>query len=214
MERKSFDRLFLIVLFCLASSFCQAQQDASVSEVRILKKAELKKGDLLFHVPTKSNAITDVTPGMTDHVAIFLGGDSVVEAVGRGVVITLLDSLCRQEGFYFIGRIHKRKFNRKKSLRNALSYVGRQYDWLYLSDNDDIYCSELVTISYVDRKGKPLFALIPMSFHDASGRITEYWQEFYKRHNMEVPEGQPGSNPAELSQRPIIRIIGRLSPIL
>lgn len=214
MERKSFDRLFLIVLFCLVSSCCLAQQDALISEARIVRNDELRIGDLLFHVPTKGNAITDVTQGMTDHVAIFLGGDSVVEAVGRGVVITTLDSLCRQEGYYFIGRIPKRKFNRKKSIRNALSYVGRQYDWLYLPDNDDIYCSELVTISYVDQKGKPLFAAIPMSFHDVSGRITEYWQEFYHRHNMEVPEGQPGSNPAELSRRPLIRIIGRLQPFL
>ena len=48
-------------------------------------------GDLLFHVSSEANAITDVTPGMIDHVAIALSKDSVIEAIGRGVVVTPVD---------------------------------------------------------------------------------------------------------------------------
>jgi hypothetical protein len=73
-------------------------------------------GDLLFHVTKTGNAITDVTPGMIDHVAIVI----------------------------------------------------------------------------------------------SEGQITPYWQQFYKEHGMEVPEGWPGSNPGELSQRQEVRIKGRL----
>ncbi len=168
----------------------------------------LKTGDLLFHVAESGNAITDVTSGMIDHVAVYLGNDSVVEAVGRGVVITPLDSLRKQKGHYVIGRVSN--LNAKASTEQALSFVGRSYDWLYLPDNDDIYCSELVLLSYIDRNGRPLFTPIPMSFHDASGRITDYWTKFYARHQMEVPEGLPGSNPSELSRRPIVHMKGRL----
>ena len=164
---------------------------ANLAVVMLLASCQsLSTGDLLFHVVAKGNAITDVTPGMIDHVAIVICKDSVIEAVGRGVKTTPLDSLRRQEGYYIIGRVRR--------------------DRLYLPDNDAIYCSELVQFAMVDRDGNRLFAPIAMSFHDASGRITPYWQQFYKEQGMEVPEGWPGSNPGELSQRSEVHIKGRL----
>ena len=170
---------------------------------------KLRRGDLLFHVTTQANAITDVTPDMIDHVAIVLSQDSVIEAIPRqGVTTTPLDSLRRQEGYYIIGRV--RKADPTLSLLNARHYLGRPYDPFYLACNEAIYCSELVQFSYTDSHGRWLFAPIPMSFHDQSGRITNYWTQFYARHGMTVPEGQPGTNPAELSKRKIIKIIGRL----
>ena len=168
----------------------------------------LKPGDLLFHVPAAANHITDVTPAMIDHVAIVLSEDSVIEAKHRGVVTTPIDSLRRQEGYYIIGRV--RRADRIRSLANARRYLGRKYDFVFLPDNEDIYCSELVQLSFVDKKGRPLFTTIPMSFHDSTGRITDYWTQFYARRGMTVPEGQPGTNPAELSRRKAVRIVGRL----
>jgi len=168
----------------------------------------LKSGDLLFHVVEQGNAITDVTPGMIDHVAIVLSKDSVIEAVSTGVKTTPLDSLRQQKGCYIIGRV--RKVDAAQSVANARQYLGRKYDRLYLPDNEDIYCSELVQFSFIDTQGRRLFSSIPMSFHDASGRITDYWTKFYRQYNIAVPEGQPGTNPGELSQRKMVRIKGRL----
>ena len=168
----------------------------------------LKPADLLFHVTETANQITDVTPDMIDHVAIVISEDSVIEAKHRGVVTTPMDSLRQQEGYYIIGRV--RKADRRRSLANARQYLGRRYDFVFLPDNDDIYCSELVQLSLVDKRGQPLFTTIPMSFHDATGRITDYWTQFYARRGMAVPEGQPGTNPAELSKRKAVKIIGRL----
>ena len=168
----------------------------------------LSTGDLLFHVVAKGNAITDVTPGMIDHVAIVICKDSVIEAVGRGVKTTPLDSLRRQEGYYIIGRVHRADPTR--SIANARQYLGRPYDRLYLPDNDAIYCSELVQLSMVDCQGERLFTTVPMSFHDATGHITDYWIQFYAQRGMAVPEGWPGSNPGELSQRSEVHIKGRL----
>lgn len=168
----------------------------------------LSTADLLFHVSPQANAITDVTPGMIDHVAIVLNADSVIEAVGRGVVITPIDSLCQQPGYYLIGRV--KGVHRASSISRARTYCGRPYDYLFLPDNEAIYCSELVQLSFVDKQGRLLFAPIPMSFHDATGQITDYWRRFYEAHKMEVPEGHPGTNPGELSRRQQIRIIGRL----
>ena len=55
---------------------------------------------------------------------------------------------------------------------------------------------------YVGMDGKPIFGTIPMSFHDSTGRILDYWTEFYRQRGMAVPEGLPGTNPGELSRRP------------
>lgn len=194
MVKKFFSNASAIIVLCLATVSCQTHR--------------LVTADLLFHVTPQSNAITDVTPGMIDHVAIILNSDSVIEAVGRGVVITPIDSLRRQPGYYLVGRV--KGVHRASSIAHARTYLGRPYDYLYLPDNEAIYCSELVQFSFVDKHGNRLFAPIPMSFHDATGQITDYWHRFYKERGMDVPEGQPGTNPGELSRRRQIRIVGRL----
>ena len=108
MVRKWFANLSCIVL--LAS--CQS----------------LNTGDLLFHVVEKGNAITDVTPGMIDHVAIVISKDSVIEAVGAGVKTTPLDSLRQQDGYYLIGKV--RGADPTLSVANARRFLGRPYDRL------------------------------------------------------------------------------------
>ena len=194
ITRKLFTHASAIIVLCLSGVSCQTHR--------------LTTADLLFHVTPQSNAITDVTPGMIDHVAIVLNKDSVIEAVGRGVVITPIDSLRQQPGYYLIGRV--KGVHRASSITHARTYLGRAYDYLYLPDNEAIYCSELVQFSFVDKHGNRLFEPIPMSFHDETGQITDYWHRFYKERGMEVPEGQPGTNPGELSRRRQIRIVGQL----
>lgn len=52
-----------------------------------------------------------------------------------------------------------------------------------------------------------------MSFHDESGHITAYWRNFYQQYHMEVPEGQPGTNPNEMILRPELRSLGILKNV-
>lgn len=161
----------------------------------------LRRGDLLFHQPQNDNHITHVTQGTADHVAIYLGGDSVLEAIPhQGVTVnTLSDVLHREDGRYVSARV--RGVHVEQSIANAQKYLGLPYDSVFLPGTAAIYCSELVQLSYVDRHGRLLFNTIPMSFHDDSGNITDYWQQFYDLHHMSVPEGQPGSNPSDLMKR-------------
>ena len=173
--------------------------------------------DLLFVSPSEPNAITSVTEGILnqpiDHVAIYYETDSVarvIEAVPDGGVrmINLSEFLEQNKACHiWIGRVVS-PFNASATLRRALSLVGQPYDHLFLADNDAIYCSELVQMSFVNDSGKLIFDPIPMSFHDSSGNITTYWRDFYRSHNLPVPEGQPGSNPGDLSRRPNVVIVG------
>ena len=203
MERKCFANRLLPLFVGMLLTACSSQQS-------VIGWQQLREGDLLFHVVEKGNAITDVTPGMIDHVAIYLGDHRVVEAVSRGVVVTPLDSLVSQQGHYVVGRV--RQVDAKASISGAMSYLGRAYDWVYLYDNDEIYCSELVEHAYVDKRGRKIFIPIPMTFHDSTGLVTPYWEKYYYDRHMAVPVGPPGTNPGEMSARPCVKLLGRLAP--
>lgn len=55
-----------------------------------------------------------------------------------------------------------------------------------------------------------VFCTIPMSFHDSTGKVTEFWTKFYEARGLTVPEGEPGTNPGQLSRDPNVRILGYL----
>ena len=180
----------------------------------------LQEGDLLFCCPDTANAITDVTSGANgmsiDHVAIvhrISGNDGVlfvIEAKKPVVCLTPLDSFLIENPCVLVGRVDA-DVDFRKSVRRCLMMVGKPYDDLFLPGDSALYCSELVQLNYVDSRDCLVFAPIPMSFHDESGQITDYWRDFYARQNMGVPEGAPGSNPGELSRRPQVSIIGKIS---
>lgn len=182
----------------------------------------LQEGDLLFACCDSANAITRVTSGIEnlpiDHVAVVhrIGGDQgplfVIEAVKPTVCLTPIDSFLVDNARILVGRVNV-EMDVRRSIRRCLAMVGKPYDDLFLPGDSAVYCSELVQQNYVDCDGKLIFDPIPMSFHDASGQVTDYWRDFYTRRGMVVPEGAPGTNPGELSRRPQVTIVGRF-PIL
>lgn len=177
---------------------------------------ELQPFDLLFVSPAESNAITKVTSGYNsekiDHVAVFIGEAMVIEAVpDGGVHLIAVDSFLRYHATdnIYIGRVTS-SLDSIYTREKLMSCIGLPYDSLYLPDNDAVYCSELVTDCFVDSSGEQLFATIPMTFRDSNGSIPEYWIELYQRHQLPVPEGEPGSNPAELSRRGNVMILRKI----
>jgi hypothetical protein len=184
---------------------------------------ELKEGDLLFCSSDSTNAITQVTCGVEDlpidHVGIVhrIGGDEgplfVIEAVKPAVCLTPIDSFLVDNARIVVGRVNV-PMDVFRSVRRCLMMVGKPYDDLFLPGDSAIYCSELVQLNYVSPDGNIIFDAVPMSFHDASGQVTEYWKDFYSRRGMAVPEGRPGSNPGELSRRPQVTIMGRFPIVL
>ena len=180
---------------------------------------ELREGDLIFCCSESGNAITTVTSGvdslLIDHVAVVhrIGGESgllfVIEAVKPTVCLTPLQSFLEDNHVMLLGRFNG-GLDIKKTIKRCLSMVGKPYDDLYLPGDSAVYCSELVQLSYTDSSGRLVFDPIPMSFHDRSGEVTDYWKEFYCRRGMMVPEGAPGTNPGELSRRSQVTILGEI----
>lgn len=195
---------------------------------------ELHDGDLLFQLSECGSAITDVTTGIdalpVEHVGIYLATDCdgrlreaevvppcVLEAIPEGgVTLTPLDAFLARHvsaddlPLVLVGRVTQPDFDVALSLEGALRYLGTPYDSLFMPDDRAIYCSELVQKSYVTRLGREVFAAVPMTFRDATGEILPHWEEFYTRLGLVVPEGEPGSNPGELSRRENVEIVARM----
>lgn len=198
--------------------------------------SDLRGGDLLFVVNGQGNNITDVTDGVDglgiDHIAVFSDGN-VIEAIPEyGVVENPLDSflvrLSDRESV-LVGRIEG--VDVEESVANARKFLGRPYDDIFMPSDSAIYCSELVQKSFVFKDGLKerdqnvkevdskatgsgtkhfVFGTIPMSFHDSTGNVTEFWTKFYSARGLAVPEGEPGTNPGQLSRDPNVKILGRL----
>ena len=180
----------------------------------------LREGDLLFACSETDNAITAVTSGIDrlpiDHVAIVhrIGGDAgqlcVIEAVKPMVSITPIDDFLSANPLLMVGRVNV-DVDVDESIGRCLLMVGKPYDDIYMPGDSALYCSELVQLNYVDHDGALIFEPVPMSFHDSTGQVIDYWKEFYANRGMSVPEGAPGSNPGELSRRRQVSIIGTIS---
>lgn len=93
-------------------------------------------------------------------------------------------------------------FDKPQTVTNALSFVGQPYDWYYLPENGMMYCSELIYESYIDKTGKRVFNDAPMNFKAADGTIPAFWLDLYSKLGMDVPQGQPGTNPNDMARQP------------
>lgn len=177
---------------------------------------ELKTGDLLFQIGGDSDFSSAITSSTAtedslkfDHVAIiYIKTDSimVLEAspkygVHETSLIKFLEDSPKVNGKP--GVIVKRlkcDYSVKKTIDRALSQIGKDYDWLYLPDNDKIYCSELVYLSFVNDDEQPIFKTNPMNFRNRDGSMPEFWTKLYRQLGTEVPEGIPGTNPNDMSK--------------
>ena len=201
----------LIILLALAFTWQAWAQD-------------ILEGDLLFaYSNTTGRAISEATVHDTTalpiyHVAIatWSGGKLyALEAIDEGVTLTPYDKFSERtmsKGGMLIGRLRDRS-GINQSVSNAMEHIGKPYDYLYMIDTQEIYCSELVQLSYVNGKGQRLFPLINMSFHGNDGHILDFWREHYSKYNMAVPEGALGTNPAQIAGNPSLQILYNLSGI-
>ena len=91
------------------------------------------------------------------------------------------------------------------AIQRAHSYCGRAYDARFLPDNEDLYCTELVQLCYLDADGQSIFPSGPMNFLAPDGSLPPYWERMFRQLNMRPPQGLPGTNPQRLSESPMLK---------
>lgn len=94
-----------------------------------------------------------------------------------------------------------------KAAEKALKLLGLPYDWVFLPDNNAIYCSELIQLSFYDKNGNQLFGYIPLNFKGPDGNILPFWQKIYDQRSMPVPQGERGTSPVSIMNSPLLTTV-------
>jgi len=184
-----------------------------------------KEGTLLFQrleCGSLCAAIQSVTPsyqnlGFNHAALVCRKGDSlgVVEAIGDRVQWTALQEFLNRragnEPAPVMAGIFRPGLQKqaKEAARKSLSYIGRPYDVKYLPDSANMYCTEVIYFSFRAVMGDASpFEMQPMTFvNKKEGKTDRGWEEYYKKLDMDVPEGVPGCNPGQYSLLSDLRIV-------
>ncbi|WP_378183321.1 YiiX/YebB-like N1pC/P60 family cysteine hydrolase [Chryseobacterium zhengzhouense] len=202
LRRNNFFGLFAFLTFLTILSGCKN----SVS-------SGLKNGDLLFVTAKEtglSGAINNVTQKQKnasfDHIGILQKdkkGIFVLHAAPKGgsQKQELKDFLKDQSDDGQRVVIYRLKPQFQKNIPDAIekanSMLGKPYNFNYILDENSYYCSDYIERAF--RKDH-VFKLEPMTFIDPkTGKTNAFWEEFYAKKNLKVPEGEPGCNPNGLA---------------
>ena len=186
------------------------------------RQAALRNGDLIFvGIPLSYNLEADSMDSAISastgkegalnliHVAIAeVKADSVwiIDAtikhgVDRHPLDTFLTDFTLKDGSlpeFIIKRVEG--VDADAAVERAKTFCGRAYDKWFLPDNEELYCSELVQLSYLDADGKEVFDSEPMNFLAPDGTMPIYWEQLFAILGMDVPQGLPGTNPQRMSE--------------
>jgi len=173
----------------------------------------LKNGDLLFVTAKESGlsgAINNVTQKQKnasfDHIGILQKdkmGVFVLHAAPKGgsQKQNLNEFLKDQANDGQKVVVYRLKPQFQKNIPDAIekanSMLGKPYNFNYILDDNSYYCSDYIERAF--RKDK-IFTLEPMTFIDPkTGKTNMFWEEFYAKKNLKVPEGELGCNPNGLA---------------
>lgn len=190
-------RSFFVGLFLLMNYMIQGQT------------FELQSGDILFREHSSSalsEAINQVTQVDRNHHFSHMGLVSIEDGEllvihsepEKGVVkeglnefFKIKDSL--QVRVFAYRLLDEYQYAIKPAIELANTYIGQPYNFTYIIEDDGVYCSELVYLSF---QSAQVFDLEPMTFKDPnSGEFPDAWIEHYKKLRIDIPEGLPGCNP-------------------
>lgn len=193
--------------------------------------AEMKHGDFIYScIGPMDDPISSVTRGYRgarlNHVGVVIKnarGLFVLEAFPPEVRVTNIEVYTRRTELprgasprLLLGRIAPEfEWMIKPALDYGIARRNTPYDRLYLTDEETLYCSELIVDMFkAANNGKEFFPERPMNFRDlATGKLSQSWIDYYAYFGMSVPEGRPGSNPGDLSLDPRIVVYDIIGPV-
>lgn len=186
--------------------------------------SDLKNGDLLFVTAKESGlsgAINNVTQKQKnasfDHIGILQKNGKhffVLHAAPKGGsqkqnLNDFLKDQSNDQQKVVVYRL-KPEFQNSipQAIENANSMLGKPYNFNYILNENSYYCSDYIERAFRDDH---IFKLEPMTFIDPkTGKTNAFWEEFYQKKNLKVPEGEPGCNPNGLAASDKLNIIKEL----
>ncbi|MDU4887122.1 MAG: YiiX/YebB-like N1pC/P60 family cysteine hydrolase [Streptococcus parasanguinis] len=157
----------------------------------------LETGDLIFvSENTEMGQAIQASTGNYSHVAIFLDGSIYHATVEGGVLAQSPEDFFEAEKVYDLYRYAAIDCPEVK--KKAESLLGAPYNASFYPDGDGYYCSQFIA------ELLPIFETISMKFGDEEEEISPFWLDYYKELGLAVPLDQPGTNPSQLAQSPLL----------
>ena len=213
MKKVTFFLLMAVTMLAAGcrSEVIQTPRSGDLVFVKIPRAYDIDSGSMASAVSASTASGENL---MTIHVGILeVEGDStwVVDAtishgVDRHPLDTLFADFTLKDGtlpVFEIKRVDVDDAQAQQFVENAKQYLGKTYDVYFLPDNDAIYCSELVYLSYVKEDGSHIFTDYPMNFLDENGEMPIYWTELFALLGQKIPQGVRGTNPQMMSAEPV-----------
>lgn len=185
----------------------------SIFSCKNLRGPALKNGDLLFVTAKESGlsgAINNVTQKQVhasfDHVGIIQNENNSLF-----VLHAAPDGGSQKQDLRDFTVQHKKDgqkifvYRLKPEYQDAIPaavikanlMLGKAYNFNYILNENSYYCSDFIERAF---RNDHIFALEPMTFVDPkTGKINLFWEEFYHKKNLKVPEGELGCNPNGLA---------------
>lgn len=166
----------------------------------------IKAGTILFSVSNDDSEFSQAVSSSAisideiaiDHVALLIEKNKVIEATPEnGVAIVEFKEFLNKSKVVFAVNI-KNKTVEKNALKISKHFLGKGYNHTFEPDNTTIYCSQLITESFLYSDGSRYFLLNPMNFLNEYGDFIPYWVSYYKQYNKKIPQGVMGSHPKQL----------------
>ena len=212
-----------LLLFTLTMNSCT--QTKSITKKEIISLKNIQNGDLIFvgaQTEELSGAINRVTKindeTNFDHVgliekttdSIFVLHAAPMGGSQREEIHHFYTSQSEKNNKIVIYRLQKEyQSTISHAIKKAKTMLGKPYNWLYILNDDELYCSDFVERAFRDDK---VFELIPMNFKNKeTGIIDKFWIDFYRKKGKEVPQDEPGTNPNQLATSEKLIKVGELN---
>lgn len=163
---------------------------------------KLEKGQILFQNRCLQELLdaSGKVHKKFDHVAIVIDKKTVIEATAEhGVALISIEDFLKEGKEVYIGKIKDPDIC-VKAADISLKFLGYPYNYTFEdSIKRGFYCSQLVTKSFqIANGGTPYFKEDVLNFRNDKGEVPKFWIDYYKRYNMNIPEGVKGSHPSRL----------------
>ncbi len=214
-------RTFIAVL--LGGFLCSCATSKSQTPSNIYPK-NLKNGDLIFveaqldNLSGAINRVTQQTPVANfDHIGLVeISGDSIFvlhASTKLGSNRELLSDFYsknnnNQQQMLIYRLLNEYQHSISEAIIQAKSMLGKPYNFSYILDENAYYCSDFIERAF---RADAVFEHIPMNFKNpTTHQIDDFWTEFYKKQQLEVPQDQPGTNPNQLAASEKLLRLGQL----
>ncbi|CAD6199348.1 unnamed protein product [Caenorhabditis auriculariae] len=174
-------------------------------------------GDLVFFEKRVSKEFVDAVAASGNsnlvHVGIISSRGTLVHATPDGVLEQKLEETAEETENAVLEVVRVDLDRKEKMLAEeiARSKVGLPYNDVFSancknSKNEEAYyCSQIVTEAY--QHADMRWPSHQLNFQNEDGSFIEYWVQYYKERGVQIPQGDPGSHPAQLRKSPLLQSV-------